>query len=74
MNDTEIIVIFILFHFSDFCCFKYYYKEYLFKRLKYFFLRLIFYDHFAELEKEVLFPLTVFTKKVLLSICAGISK
>ncbi len=37
------------------------------------FFDFLVYNRFVELEKEVLLPLTVFIKKVLLGICTGIS-
>lgn len=33
MSDAEIMAILILFHSGGFCCFKYYYKEYVCKHL-----------------------------------------
>ena len=65
MNDAEIMVILILFHSGGFRCFKHYYKEYVCKHLKHLFPRLVSYNRFVELEKEVLLPLTIFIKKVL---------
>ena len=56
MSDAEVIVIFILFHSGGFRCFKHYYKEYICKHLKYLFPRQVSYNHFVELEKEVLLP------------------
>ena len=50
-----------------------YYKEYVCKHLKHLFLRLVSYNCFVEFEKEVLFPLTIFIKKVLPGSCTGIS-
>ena len=73
MSDAEIMVILILFHSSGFRCFKHYYKEYVCKHLKHFFPRQVSYNHFVELEKEVLLPVTIFIKKVLLGTCTGIS-
>ncbi len=73
MSDAEIMVILILFHSGGFRCFKNYYKEHMWKHLKLLFLRLVFYNRFVELEKEVLLPLTIFIKKVLLETCTGIS-
>ena len=67
------MVILILFHSGDFRCFKYYYKEYVGKHLKHLFTRLVSYNRFAALEKEVLLPFTIFIKKVLLETCVGIS-
>lgn len=73
ISDAEIIVILILVHSSGFHYFKHYYKEYVYKHLKLLFPRLAPYNRFVELEKEVLFLLSIFIKKVLLVICAGIS-
>ena len=73
MSDAEIMVILILFHSSGFRCFKHYYKEYVCKHLKHLFPRQVSYNRFVELEKEVLLPLTIFIKKVLLGTCTGIS-
>lgn len=72
MNDAEIMVILILFHSGGFRCFKHYYKGYVCKYLKHLFPRLVSYNRFVELEKEVLFPLTIFIKKALLGTCTGI--
>ena len=73
MSGAEIMVILILFHSGGFRFFKNYYKEYICKYLKYFFPYLVSYIRFVELEKEVLLPLTMFIKKVLLGTCTGIS-
>ncbi len=37
------------------------------------FPKVVSYNHFVELEKEVVIPLAQFTKKVLLGKCTGIS-
>ena len=66
MSDAEIMVILILFHSGGFRCFKHYYKEYVCKHLKHLFPRQVSYNRFVELEKEVLLPMTIFIKKVLL--------
>ena len=66
MSDAEIMVVLILFRSGGFRCFKHYYKEYVCKHLKHLFPRQVSYNRFIELEKEVLLPLTVFIKKVLL--------
>ena len=73
MSDAEIMVILFLFHSGGFRCFKHYYKEYVCKHLKHLFLRLVSYNRFVELEKEVQLPMTIFIKKVLLGTCTGIS-
>ena len=73
MSDAEIMVILILFHSGGFRCFKHYYKEYVCKHLKHLFPHQVSYNRFVELEKEVLLPMTIFIKKVLLGTCTGIS-
>ena len=73
MSDAEIMVILILFHSGGFRCFKHYYKEYVCKHLKHLFPRQVSYNRFVELEKEVLLPMTIFIKRVLLGTCTGIS-
>ena len=66
-NPTAgIMVILILFHSGGFRCFKHYYKEYVCKHLIHLFPRLVSYNRFVGLEKEVLLPMTIFIKKVLL--------
>lgn len=69
MSDAEIMVILILFHSGGFRCFKYYYKEYVCKHLTHLFPKRVSYNRLVELEKEVLLPLTIFIKKVLLGTC-----
>ena len=69
MSDAEIMVILILFHSGGFRCFKHYYKEYVCKHLKHLFPRQVSYNRFVELEKEVLLPMTIFIKRVLLGTC-----
>ena len=73
ISDAEIMVILILFHSGGFRSFKHYYKEYVCKHLKHLFPRQVSYNRFVELEKEVLLPMTIFIKKVLLGTCTGIS-
>ena len=65
MNDAEIMVILILFHSGGFRCFKHYYNEYVCKHLTHLFPRLVSYNRFVELEKDILLPLTIFIKQVL---------
>ena len=73
MSDAEMMVILILFHSGGFRCFKHYYKEYVCKHLEHLFPHRVSYNRFVELEKEVLLPMTIFIKKVLLRTCTGIS-
>lgn len=73
MSDAEIMVILILFHSGGFRCFKHYYQEYVCKHLAHLFPKRVSYNRFVELEKEVLLPLAIFIKQVLLGECTGIS-
>ena len=73
MCDAEIMLIMILFHSGGYRCFKHFYLEYVCKHLAHLFPRRVSYNRFVELEKEVLLPLTIFIKKVLLGTCTGIS-
>lgn len=73
MNDAEIMVILILFYSGGFRCFKHYYNEYVCKHLTHLFPRVVSYNRFVELEKDILLPLTIFIKQVLLGTCTGIS-
>ena len=57
MNDAEIMVILILFHSGGFRCFKHYYNEYVCKHLTHLFPRVVSYNRFVELEKDILLPL-----------------
>jgi hypothetical protein len=52
---------------------KHYYQKCVCKHLPHLFPRRVSYNRFIELEKEVLLPLTIFIKQVLLSECTGIS-
>ena len=61
MSDAEIMIILILFHSGGFRCLKHYYKEYVCKHLKHLFTRLVSYNRFVELEKEVLLPPVSYT-------------
>ncbi len=64
VSDAETMVILLLFHWGG-RCFKHFYKEYVCKRLSRLFPRRVSYKRFVEQRKEVLFPLTIFIKKVL---------
>ena len=62
----------ILFHSGGYWRFKHFYQEYVCKQ-DHLFPKRVSYNRFLELEKEVLFPLTIFIKTVLLGTCTGIS-
>lgn len=55
MNDTEIIVILILFHSGGFRCFKHYYKGYVCKHLTHLFSYRVSYSRFVELGRKCCF-------------------
>ena len=63
MSDAEIILIIILFHSEGYRCFKHFYQEYICKHLVHPFPERVSYNRFVELEKDVFFPLTIFTRR-----------
>lgn len=73
MSKAEIILIMILFHDSGYRCLKHFYQEKVCRHLRHLFPRLVSYNRFVELEREVAVPLALFIKKVLLGKCTGIS-
>ena len=73
MSDAEIITILIMFHSCGHRCLKHFYKEYICRHCTHLFRKLLSYNRFVELEKEVLFPMTIFVKEVLLGKCTGMS-
>ena len=73
MSKSEIMLIMILFHDSGYRCLKHFYVEKVCKHLRHFFPKVVSYNRFVELEKQVAVPLALFIKKVLLGKCTGIS-
>jgi hypothetical protein len=73
MSQTEVMIIMILFHASGYRCLKHYYLRYVSVNLRHLFPKLVSYNRFVELEKNVALPLAIFIKKVLLGKCTGIS-
>lgn len=73
LSKAEVMTIVIMFHFSGYRCLKHFYKEYVCLHLQHLFPKLVSYNRFVELEKEVAIPMTIFIKKVLLGSCTGIS-
>ncbi len=67
------MLIMILFHDSDYRCLKHFYQEKVCKHLRHLFPKVVSYNRFVELEKEVAVPLALFVKKVLLGKCTGVS-
>ena len=73
MSKAEVMLIMILFHDSGYCYFKHFYLEKVCKYLRHLFLKVVSYNRIVELEREVVIPLALFIKKVLLGKCTGIS-
>lgn len=73
MSKAEIMLIIILFHDSNYHCLKHFYQEHVCKHLRHLFPKVVSYNRFVELEREVAIPLALFIKKVLLGKCTGIS-
>ena len=71
MSKTEIMLILILFHASSYRCLKHFYQEKVCKYMRHFFPKVVSYNRFVELEKEIAIPLALFIKKVLLGKCTG---
>ena len=73
MSKAEIMVIMILFHDSGYRCLKHFYIEKVCRHMRHLFPKVVSYNRFVELEKEIAIPLALFIKKVLLGKCTGIS-
>ena len=73
MSKAEIMLIMILFHDSGYRCLKHFYQEKVCKHMRHFFPKVVSYNRFVELEKDVAIPLAILIKKVLLGKCTGIS-
>ena len=73
LSKAEIMLINILFHDSGYRCFKQFYLDKVCKHLRHLFPKVVSYNRFVELEREVAIPLALFIKKVLLGKCTGIS-
>jgi len=73
MSKFEIMLIMILFHNSNYHYVKHSYQEKVCKHLSHLFSKVVSYNRFIELEREVATPRALFTKKVFLGKCTGIS-
>ena len=70
MSKAEIMLILILFHDSGYRCLKHFYQEKVCKYMQHLFPKVVSYNRFVELEKEIAIPLALFIKKVLLGKCS----
>lgn len=73
MSKAEVILIIILFHNSGYRCLKHFYLEKVCKHMRHHFPRVVSYNRFVELQRNVAIPLALFIKKVLLGKCTGVS-
>ena len=73
LSKAEIMLIMILFHDSGYRCLKHFYLEKVCKHLRGLFPKVVSYNRFVELERDVAIPLALFIKKVLLGRCTGLS-
>lgn len=73
MSKAEIMVIIILFHNSGYRCLKHFYLENVCRHMRHLFPKVVSYNRFVELQREVAIPLALFIKKVLLGKCTGVS-
>ena len=73
MSESEIITILVLFHLSNYRCLKHFYLSHVCKHMNDYFPNTVSYNRFVELQKQVMFPLTIFIKEVLLGKCTGIT-
>ena len=73
LSKAEVMLIMILFHDSGYRCLKHFYLESVCKHMRHLFPRVVSYNRFVELERDVAVPLALFIKKVLLGKCTGVS-
>ena len=73
LSKAEIMLIMILFHDSGYRCLKHFYREKICKHMHRLFPKVVSYNRFTGLEKDVAIPSALFIKKVLLGKCTGIS-
>ena len=73
MSKAEVMLIMILLHTSGYRCFKHFYLENVCRQLRHLFPKVVSYNRIVESERDVVIPLTLFIKKVLLGKCTGIS-
>lgn len=73
LTDSEVITILLLFHLGHFRNLKHFYLFYVQQNLKAEFPETVSYNRFVELQRKVVFPMSVFLKLVCLGKCTGIS-
>lgn len=73
LTDSEVITILLLFHLGHFRNLKHFYLFHVQQNLKAEFPETVSYNRFVELQRKVVFPMSVFFKLVCLGECTGIS-
>ena len=63
LSKAEVMLIMILFHDSGYRCLKHFYLESVCKHMRNLFPRVVSYNRFVELERDVAVPLALFVKK-----------
>ena len=65
MSKAKIMLIMILFHDSRLRCLRHFYQEKVCKHMRHFFPKVVSYNRFVELEKDVAISLALFIKRFL---------
>ena len=73
LSDAEVITILILFHMEGYRCLKHFYVGHVCLHCRLLFPKVVSYNRFVELEKEVAVQLEVFVKEVLPGKCTGVN-
>jgi hypothetical protein len=73
MSDSEIILILLMFHLGGYRCLKHYYMNHILPHCRHLFPRVVSYNRFVELERDVMLETGIFVKCCLLAECTGIS-
>ena len=73
LSKAEIMLIMIHFHDSGYRYLKHFYQEKICRHMCHLFLKVVSYNRFTGVEKEVAIPPALFIKKVLLGKCTDIS-
>jgi len=73
MSDAEIILIIIMFHMGGYKCLKHYYINHICQHCRHLFPKVVSYNRFVELERDVMLEMGMFVKLCLMAECTGIS-
>ena len=73
LEISQIMTIIIMFHYSGYQCFKWYYINHVLKYQRADFPNLVGYTRFVELQQYALLPMMLFFKMTMAGECTGIS-